>query len=569
MEKESEKRICQNCKKDFVIEPDDFEFYEKIKVPAPTWCPECRMMRRMLWRNERKLFRRKDSRSGKDLLSLYPEESGWPVYQDSDWWDSNLWDPLSYGQDFDPQKPFFLQLFELCQKVPKPRADAVNMVNSEYSGNAADMKNCYLVFNSAYDEDCAYGNGFTSAKNCFDCSYADNSEYCYGSFWIANCNRAYFCSQCVQCLETWFCKDCLGCSNCFGCMNLRNKKYCIFNQQYTKEEYQQKIDEMKLNSWTGVVEARNLSHEFWKKNPNKYHQGIKNLDCTGAYVTNSKNVKKSYIIRGAQDVTYVQYGQYPPLNDCMDVTVTGETELVYESLTSGWGGSRIKFCVESWNGGKDLEYCLFCVSSSSNLFGCVGVSKQQYCILNKQYSKDEYFVLREKIIKHMNEMPYVDKQGRVYKYGEFFPLEFAPFAYQQTILPEHFKLTKEDAEKLGIKWQEINPAEYQTTKQSTDLADNIEDVKDEVLKEIIKCEKCGRAYRVIQEELQFLRRIGIPLPRYCVDCRHYERIAQRLPSKLYHRKCMKPGCQNEFETAYSPARPEIVYCEACYAREVV
>jgi len=54
----SETKNCQNCKKDFVIEPDDFAFYEKIKVPPPTFCPECRLMRRYAWRNERVLYRR-------------------------------------------------------------------------------------------------------------------------------------------------------------------------------------------------------------------------------------------------------------------------------------------------------------------------------------------------------------------------------------------------------------------------------------------------------------------------------------------------------------------------------
>ena len=52
-----ENRICQNCKKDFTIEPEDFNFYEKIKVPPPTWCPECRMIRRMNYRNERSLYK--------------------------------------------------------------------------------------------------------------------------------------------------------------------------------------------------------------------------------------------------------------------------------------------------------------------------------------------------------------------------------------------------------------------------------------------------------------------------------------------------------------------------------
>ena len=30
-----EKRNCQNCKKDFTIETEDFSYYEKIKVPVP------------------------------------------------------------------------------------------------------------------------------------------------------------------------------------------------------------------------------------------------------------------------------------------------------------------------------------------------------------------------------------------------------------------------------------------------------------------------------------------------------------------------------------------------------
>ena len=34
MKQETENRICQNCKKDFAIEVDDFSFYEKIpRIP--------------------------------------------------------------------------------------------------------------------------------------------------------------------------------------------------------------------------------------------------------------------------------------------------------------------------------------------------------------------------------------------------------------------------------------------------------------------------------------------------------------------------------------------------------
>ena len=67
----SETKQCQNCKKDFVIEPEDFNFYEKIKVPPPTFCPECRLIRRMIWRNERTLYKRKCDKTGKQIITMF------------------------------------------------------------------------------------------------------------------------------------------------------------------------------------------------------------------------------------------------------------------------------------------------------------------------------------------------------------------------------------------------------------------------------------------------------------------------------------------------------------------
>jgi len=59
-----------------VIETEDFNFYEKMKVPAPTFCPLCRAERRLTFRNERKLFKAKDAFTGKDIFSLYRTKAG-------------------------------------------------------------------------------------------------------------------------------------------------------------------------------------------------------------------------------------------------------------------------------------------------------------------------------------------------------------------------------------------------------------------------------------------------------------------------------------------------------------
>lgn len=52
------------------------------------------------------------------------------------------------------------------------------------------------------------------------------------------------CKNCMFCMNTWhtnadlmFCDLCLGCQNCFGCVSLRKKKFCIFNKQYSEQEY--------------------------------------------------------------------------------------------------------------------------------------------------------------------------------------------------------------------------------------------------------------------------------------------------------------------------------------------
>ena len=130
-------------------------------------------------------------------------------------------------------------------------------------------------------------------------------------------------------------------------------------------------------------------------------------------------------------------------------------------------------------------------------------------------------------------------------------------------------IDKTEALKNGFEWREPNAKEFETTIQGSELPDLLESVSDDVTKEVIACESCKRAYRIIPTELQFYRRVGLPLPHKCHNCRFLERFTFINPPKLWHRACMKEGCQNEFETSYAPDRPEIVYCETCYQREVV
>src|SRR3989338_4944686 len=502
----SEIKTCQNCKKEFTIEPEDFKFYEKISVPPPTFCSLCRFQRRLAYRNERKLFWNKSVKSGKEILALYSRRSGVTLY-DEDEWRQDDWDAMKFGRDFDNSKTFFEQMHELALIIPRTPRSTESNIRSDFTANIGWSKDCYLVFNCSEAENCAYGNQVDFSKDCFDVSHVTKCERCYESFWQTSCYRPNFSIECEGCVNVWFSKNCIGCTNCFGCVNLRNQNYCFFNENLSKEEYEKRIGELNLDKWSRLSEMKRKVRDFRLRFPVKYMNGIKNSNVLGEYISNSKNIYRGYIIRGGEDLRYCQCLNEPTSKDSMDVCIWGkDIDLCYETSVSGWGISRLKFCVECWPGDVELEYCMF-MKNCSNCFGCFGLN-------NKQYTRTEYAELREKIIKHMNTKPYIDAQGLTYKYGEFFPVEHSPFGYNSSIVNEYFPLSKE----------------------------------------------------------------GMPLPRLCIYCRHFDRISQRNGPILVERKCMceinnhdwheNGKCHSEFETSYTPERPEIIYCEQCYNQEV-
>lgn len=595
MEQGAENRNCQNCKKDFVIEPEDFNFYEKIKVPPPTFCPLCRAQRRWAFRNERGLYKRKCDFSGKEIFSMYAPDASIKVY-DRDIWLSDVWDPMSYGREIDWSRPFLEQLRELMLEVPFKSNNVIRGVNSPFVNNATDPKNSYLIFNTNFTEDSMYCNGIDFSKDCVDVSHVNKGESCYQSFWLTSCYRAHYSSQCEDSSDLWFCRDCYGCMNCFGSVNLRGKNYYFFNQPYSKEEYEKKVKEYKLHTRQGLERAFNEAHGFWKRFPSKSVQGIKNLNCTGSYVTHSKNVRDSFLVRGGENLRYCQYLQATPsAKDSYDYSNWGESgELVYEVVIGGSGIQNLKFSFLSQENVHNLEYTISCFASEY-LFGCVSLRHKEYCILNKKYTKSEYFKLVEKIKKHMEDMPYVDKKGRVYKYGEFYPIEFSPIAYNESIAQEYFPLTKSEAETKGYRWREVDTKNYSPTLLCEDIPTDIIEAPDSITNEIIECahkmkcnQNCTKAFRILTNELQFYRKIGVPLPNLCPACRTMERLKLRLGIHLYERKCMcqdekdetgqykngvehfhgKNKCGEIFKTGYAPDRPEIVYCEKCYQQEV-
>ena len=187
----------------------------------------------------------------------------------------------------------------------------------------------------------------------------------------------------------------------------------------------------------------------------------------------------------------------------------------------------------------------------SDCFGCIGLKKGQYCILNKQYTKEEYEALVPQIIEHMK------KTG---EWGEFFPIYVSPFGYNETLAQEYFPLTKEACLSKKYSWQDSE--EQEGTSFSYSVPVGIDDVTEDILKQTLTCSVSKKSYRIVKAELDFYRKMKLPLPRLHPDERYRNRIALRNPRQLWDRTCAE--CSQDIHTTYSPDRPEKILCEACY-----
>lgn len=579
---ESQSKTCQNCKNDFVIESEDFSFYEKIKVPPPTFCPECRMVRRLVWRNEHNLYKRlcltKDGE--KELISNYNKDVPFPVYEQDYWW-GDAWDALDYGMDYDFSKPFFEQFKELLDKVPMPHATNLQNSNSNYCNFTYQCKNCYLTFASDINEDSSYLHQTMRSKNSCDLEGCDNMESSIWGYKSKGCYQSaytYFSHNCIDCNLMW---DCYNCQNCFGCVSLRNKSHCIWNVQYSKEEYNEKIKEYKNGSYKTLMENLEAFLKFKLQFPHKYADILLSQNVTGNHIQNAKNCHECFDLGDkVEDCKFTAYA-FKNTTQCYDLFAGGvNMEVGYEIMSCGENTQNIFMSAMVWTS-SNIFYSIFC--QSNNLFGCVGLRNKQYCILNKQYTKEEYNEILPKIIAHMNEMPYVDKKGNVYKYGEFFPSELSPHAYNETPAGDYYYLNKEQALGAGFSWKDKEKNNYAVTLQTKDIPDNIHDVSESVINEVIECADSNKeyspgAFRITATELALYKKLNLPLSRKSPSARFYERLKHRNPYKLWKRACMcdktnhfhgEEKCEVEFETSYAPERPEVIYCERCYQQEVM
>jgi hypothetical protein len=507
----------------------------------------------MIWRNEMNLYRRKCDYSWMEMISMHSPEFKGKVYHNRYWW-GNEHDWLDYWINIDFEKSIINQIESLTKVVPRLHRFCFSedkMINSDYTNCAWDLKDCYLVFWAARNESCMYSTYINDSNYCIDCLFTINCQNCYESNNISNCYNLFYSRNSEDCSFCFYVSNCVSCLDCLWCVWLINKKYHILNKEYSKEEYEIKKEELLKNKKSFEIEYKKLYDSV----PKKYLNWVNNDNVIWDYIFDSKNVTYSYSISNSEDCKYCT--RFTNWKDCMDYFSRGEeTELCYEVVW--WWDKMYKcaFTAESFTC-KNCYYidlCMYC----DDCFACVWLKNKQYCIFNKQYTKEEYQKIIPKII---------EKMQKDWEWWEHFPSNMSPYWYNESIIQKYHPTTKKEALNKWFKWSYYEAPFPKVEKiiPANKLPEKISDIPDDILNWAIECEVTKRPFRINKKELDFYRKYNLSIPKKHPDERYNDRFNSRNPRKIYDRKCDK--CSLDIKTTYAPDRKEIVYCKECYNKE--
>jgi hypothetical protein len=495
----------------------------------------------------------KSDLSGEKLITVLPDNARYPIYTSREWW-SDAWDAMDYGQDYDPNRSFFDQLKELQEKVPRPHQQGAQNINCDWCDDAWESKNCYLsrsVFNA---EDLIYGYRAFKVKDSIDVSHVFDLEKCYDCVYCFNSYELFFSRNSRDCMNSAFLFDCRNCNHCFMSWNLRGKSYCILNVQYTKEEYIEKMKELSLSSYKELESLRAQYKEILRKEVvHRENFSVKTYDSFGSYLNDCKSCTNVFFWEESENCVNCLRGR--EAKDCIDSTGCWKIELSGNNscCTNGYKLNYSIWC----DGARYCEYCDECLEID-NCFGCVSLRKKKYCILNKQYTKEEYEELKEKIIEDMK------ARG---EYGKFPPYSMGLCPYNLSTASIYFpEVTKEYVVEKGGYWEEVGDTKIEGMLTS-DLPDSINDVDESICKQALICPETGWRYNISEAELSFLKKMKIALPRVHFDVRTKERVITTSPTKSEVYKCVY--CSKDINAYYPKSWSyQKIACESCYLKEI-
>lgn len=286
----------------------------------------------------------------------------------------------------------FLDKYELLKKsIPVPAVSlGLFTENCEFVDYIYQSKNCYYCFDAGRLTDSMY-TVIGWGNKLVDCLSITESEKCYQCIDSNKCNNSTYLLECNNCADCHFSAFLNSCTDCYGCVGLAHKKYCIFNKQYSKEEYAKELKKLKKEDPKKIfTQMMALKQTI----PHPASQQSNNENCTyGDYIYNSKNCYWCFNNYYSENSGYNYTTAV--VKNCWDMFFSGGSlvekvafcERCYESVDTAlcYNCAFLNGCSDCTNCfySKDLRNCTDC-------FGCVGLTKKKYCILNNQLTKEKY-----------------------------------------------------------------------------------------------------------------------------------------------------------------------------------
>jgi hypothetical protein len=557
-------RVClwkgknPHCMGIFSITHKDIEFLKILNVLPPNYCPTCRRMKRLNHINLTNLFSIPCNKIGhnENLISVFPKECPFSV------WDVDSFsqiDDYYMAKDFSEDKTPYENLLMMRSYFPVPQFlnREPNVLNSPYSSGGRNLKNGYFCFGCYDTENVWYTNHTKTTKNIMDSRVVKNSEWVFNGYFSEHLYKSSFIFFSKSCIDSMFLYDCRNCINCFGCVNLRNKSHCIWNKQYTKEEYE-----------SFIKSNYPLSIDFINKSNKTFFDLVYSLPLNASCNVNTQN-SEGVLLQSSSDMFDV-FDSFNSQNvrhsdgaishkDSMDFLFSGgNSHHLYMCTNVGSQSSNVKFSVSS-KFCSDSEF-IFNSKNCSNCFMCFGLQNKSYCILNKQYSKDEYF-------KKVDDIK--SKMILLGEYNDGLGMEFSAQAYNFSIAQFSFPLTQKEILELGGYFAPNPETNADNIKiiSIEDIPQTINKVNDDILDLAIMCPLAKRPYKITKSELSFLRHMGLPIPTLHPQERMRENFNRAPEGKIYNIKC--ESCFKDIKSIYNPENKLLLYCENCYKREVV
>ncbi len=518
---------------DVMPQDNDAEICRKFQVPPIGMEPDKLLDYLNGFNTGLAFFWKPHMTTGRPLLSAIHPDNPIPIVSEDEWASA---DYTSAAQEIDPTRSVMDQLWDLVTTVPHNPTRCVQAVNSIAIG-CVGVQNCYCVAGSHLLNRCFYTYAIIQGEDCIDVGngiQVARSYQCGGSNEISDCQFVY---ESRACLNSSFLFDCWNCDSCFGATNQRHKKYIWFNEQLSKEEYQQRVGQIDLSD-ADVVEAYwQKFFTLWKSQgvwPFAFSVG--NTEAEGEHLFGCVRCDGCFLQSKSTDCYRCRFGLEN--SGCAYTSGGGYEQDCYLSTGGGYGAKN-KFCAGT-NKCISCEYCHNC-RDCENCFACVGLQRKKFCVFNKQYTEEEYWPLVDELKTRML------ASG---EYGRFFEAKFSPSGFQYS------------AGELYVSYSAQRLREYD--------APTFDPRRGQVLgpqptDQAIYDPEIGRYYTITSVERQMYKAKHWPLPRKHFVTRLTELI--RLSNSPIVEEAVCGLCAQAIVTYRNFSFPErTVYCNECYLK---